>query len=237
MRNWLTYVAWFCFALIIGIEVSSLAFLPVDETNDLPTPGMGITTLALIDGLIFYAWTTIKIGAFIPEKILSPATKISNFIFFLIMFIASIAVLFVSLALLILMVSLVMAIPFGTIAYMAMYAGFPKGEAQATLAIIMSLKVAFAVIIVLGEKRLFQDYRQFLILLACSFLLNIIISFLHALVPGFLVSITDAVAAIVISIFAIIWFLVLLVGSLWGVIMLIMDFIGALSRSTDKLRT
>jgi hypothetical protein len=237
MRDWLNYVAWFCFALIIGIEVSALAFLPVAATADLPTPGLGITTLGLIDGLIFYSWTTIKLGGLVPEKILTPTTKISNFIFFLVMLIVSITVFFITIALLLLMISLLMAIPFGTVAYMAMYADFPKGAAQATLGMLLFLKMAFAVIIVFGEKRLFEDYRKFLILLGCSFLLNIALSFLHAFVPGFLVSITDAIGAIIISIFAIIWFLILFIGSIWGVITLIMDAVGSVSRGTDKLRT
>jgi hypothetical protein len=46
----------------------------------------------------------------------------------------------------------------------------------------------------------------------------LIIGFLHNFVPGFLVNITDPLAAIVVAILAVIWALFLLVGSLLSVI-------------------
>lgn len=237
MLRWLTFLAWFLLASIISIEVGTLAFLAFGNNQNLPTPGLGIATLALLDGILFYSWTTIKLGGLLPEKILTPTTKITNFIFFLLLLLASIAVLFIAIGLLMLMISLLLAVPFGTLVYLGVYRDFPVGAAQGTLATIMTLKLGFAALIVIGEKRLFEDYRKFLILLLCSFLGNIVVSFLHGLAPGFLVSITDAIAAIIVSIIAIIWLLFMFVGSIWGIITLIMDMIGLLSRAGDKLRT
>jgi hypothetical protein len=47
---------------------------------------------------------------------------------------------------------------------------------------------------------------------------NILIAFLHGLVPGILVSITDALGALVIAIIAIIWGLILAICGLISVI-------------------
>jgi len=46
----------------------------------------------------------------------------------------------------------------------------------------------------------------------------VVVTFLHGMVPGILVSITDDIAAIVLAIVAIIWAIVLLVGSIPAVV-------------------
>ena len=51
-----------------------------------------------------------------------------------------------------------------------------------------------------------------------SLVANIIVSFLHGLPPGFLVSITDSIAAIIIGIIAVIWGIVVLVGALTAIV-------------------
>ena len=57
-----------------------------------------------------------------------------------------------------------------------------------------------------------------MLLVLTSLLCNIIISFLHGLVPGFLVSITDGVGAIIVAILAIIWLLFLGIGAIIAII-------------------
>ncbi|MFT6791823.1 MAG: hypothetical protein ACJA04_001036 [Cellvibrionaceae bacterium] len=226
MRGYIGLVSWFLIALIVGIEVSSLAFVTTSNTENLKSPGLGIMSLAFIDGILLYSWTTIKAGSIIPEKILTPGTKVANFLFFLFLLSLSITTIFTAIALIMLMISLLLAIPFGTIVYMIAYADFPKGAAQTTLAILMSLKILFAVSLVVGEKRLFEDYRKFLLLLLCSFVANIIIGFVHGIVPGFLVSITDAVGAIIVIIIALFWIITMFFGSTINMITLIMDALG-----------
>jgi hypothetical protein len=51
-----------------------------------------------------------------------------------------------------------------------------------------------------------------------SLLANIVVSFLHGLMPMFLVSILDMVAAIVVGVLAAIWAIVKLFGSIPGVL-------------------
>ena len=51
-----------------------------------------------------------------------------------------------------------------------------------------------------------------------SLLANVIVSFLHGLVPSVLVSITDAIAAIIVAILALIWAIVLLVFSVVSIV-------------------
>jgi hypothetical protein len=241
IRRSITFISWALIAIIVGIELgSSLGLLSIlakavgaDGTK---SPGMGIMALAFIDGILLYSWSTIKAGSVIPEKVLTPATKIANFCFFLFMIITAIAIIFTAIALITLMVSLLLAIPFGTIIYLIKYGKFATGAAQSTLAVLMSLKILFAISLIIGEERLFYDYRKFLYVLVTSFVANIIIGFLHGMVPGFLVSITDAVGAIIVAAMALVWLIIMFLGSIINVITLVMDAIGLAFKASNKLR-
>ena len=249
IRRYITFISWALIAIIVSIEVGSslgLLSLVVDffkslggldgNVNSAESPGMGIMALAFIDGILLYSWSTIKAGSVIPEKILTPSMKIANIVFFFLMLMAAITTIFVAIALITVMVSLLLAIPFGTIVYMIKFASFPTGAAASTLAVLMSLKILFAISIVVGESRLFHDYRMFLLVLATSFVANIIIGFVHGIVPGFLVSITDAVGAIIVAIIALIWLIIMFLGSIINGVTLVMDAIGLASKAGNALR-
>ncbi|WPD22671.1 MAG: hypothetical protein SD837_21105 [Candidatus Electrothrix scaldis] len=234
MRRWITYLSWALIAIIVGIEVKSDNVIEwvakLKELEKAVVPGMGIKSMVLIDGILLYSWSVIKLGAFLSEKVLTPAVKICNFLFFLAMLIFSFVIIGRAVTQLMLMISLLLAVPFGTIVYMVKYAEFQTTTALAILGMLFALKLSFTASLVVGEKRLFEDYRTFLLLLLFSFIANFLINFLHAIAPGFLVSITDAVAAIVVAVIAIIWLLYMFLDSLWGVITLLLDAVGIASR-------
>jgi hypothetical protein len=113
-----------------------------------------------------------------------------------------------------------MAIPFGTIAYLAMWGNFHTTAAQAALSMLMTLKVVFAVCLVLAHQRFLQN-KGFVLIIITSFVSNLIIAFLYGLVPSILVSITDDIGAIIVCILAIIWSVVYLIGGIMSVIKVI----------------
>jgi hypothetical protein len=122
-----------------------------------------------------------------------------------------------ALALLLLMFGLFVATPFGTLAYLAVWGFFDRGGAALTLSIVMGLKVAFAVVLVLSQPRFVQN-KGLVLLIATSLLANVVVAFLHGLVPLVMVSITDALAAIVVGVLAAVWAVLMLVGSLISVV-------------------
>ena len=69
----------------------------------------------------------------------------------------------------------------------------------------------------LAQQR-FLKLKSLILLVATSFIATIVVSFLQGLVPGPLVSITDALAAIIVGILALIWAVVILIGSINAVI-------------------
>jgi hypothetical protein len=211
--------------LTVLVEVSSVGFLgpaaPVaGGYKDLESPGLGISYLALVDGILLFSIGLMALGLVIPARIQGRLQGIVNFIFFLLLLIGGIALIFIAIGLLVMMVTLLLAVPFGTIAYMAAFADFDVGSARVTLASLMTLKLAFAVCLVLANPR-FLEVKGLVLLVLLSLLANIIVSFLHALGPVFIVSILDAVAAIVVGIIGAIWALVSLIGSIPAIVKLI----------------
>ncbi|HKQ78860.1 MAG TPA: hypothetical protein VJ810_34495 [Blastocatellia bacterium] len=175
--------------------------------------GMGIPYLALLDGLLVFTIILMACSLLIPERVQGRIQGIATLIVSLIVIIAGIAKIFTAIGKLFLMIGLLLAPIFGTIAYLIIFAGFPRGEAAASLSLLMTLKLFFAGFLIFAHQRFLQNKGLVLIVLS-SLIATVIVGFLHGLVPGFLVSITDAVAAIVVAIIAIIWAIVFLVGSI-----------------------
>jgi hypothetical protein len=112
-----------------------------------------------------------------------------------------------------LMLSLLVAVPFGTIIYLAAWGHFARGAAASTLALVMILKIAFLILLVVAHQRFLQN-KGLLVLVGVSLGLTWLIGFVHAFLPIILVSIGDQLMALVICIVAAIWLLLLLIGAL-----------------------
>jgi len=194
-------------ALAVLAELGS-GFL-IEFLIDTDNPGLGIPYLAVLDGLVLFTILLIGAPLLITDRVHGRIQGIVTFVVALLTFLGSVVMIFTALGLLLMMVSLVMAIPFGTIIYMGAYADFAKGPAKVTLSLIMSLKLGFVVFLILA---------QLILIVLTSFLATIILSFLHGIVPGFLVSITDDIGAIIIAIIAAIWALVYVIGAIPAII-------------------
>jgi hypothetical protein len=222
MRKPFLVVSLIAIFLAVLVELGSMAILGPHTPPALgvsPT-GKAIPAMAFLDGLIFYATLLITIALLIPERVQAKIQGIITLVFSILLVLGCITVIFIDIALLILMVSLLMAVPFGTIAYMAVWANFDTGGARIALSLIMTLKIVFAACLVLAHQRFLQNKGLVLIIIT-SLISNLIIAFLHGFVPRFLVSIPDDLAAIVICIFAIIWAVVYLIGGIVSVIKVI----------------
>ncbi len=222
LRKPLFIISVILLTLVVLIELGSGFLIDAEGTQaakyaDVPSPGFGIPYLAILDGLVLFTVGIITAPLIIPARIVGRIQGVITFIFSLLMLIGSIAMIMIAIGLLVLMVSLVMAVPFGTFIYLAKFADFDTGAAAATLSLIMSLKLGFAGFLVFSHQRFLQNKGLILIVLT-SFIATIILSFLHGLVPGFLVSITDDIGAIVVAILAAIWALVYLIGSIPAII-------------------
>lgn len=180
-------------------------------------PGLAIRYMALLDGILLFTVGLMGLSLLISHRLHGRIQGIATLVFSLLLLLGIIALIIVALALLLLMVGLFLAVPFGTLAYLAVYGFFNRGGASALLATLMALKIGFAVCLILAQQR-FLENKGLVLMILTSLLANVIISLLHGIVPIILVSITDALAAIVVGVLAAIWALVLLISSIGAVI-------------------
>jgi hypothetical protein len=189
----------------------------MEKLNKGTPPGHAIPAMAVLDGLVLF--TVVLMGAplFIPERIFAKVQGVATLVVSLLALIGSITGIFLTFALLILMIALFTAFPFGTIVYLIIFGFFDRTGANVTLSLLMMLKLAFAACLILAHQRFIQNKGLVLIVLT-SLAANIIISFSHAIVPVPLVSITDGIAAIVVFVLVVLWAAFFLVGSIVAVV-------------------
>jgi hypothetical protein len=180
-------------------------------------PGKGIFSLVFIDGVLLYTSMLIGLSLIVPERIQGRVQGIVSLIFSLLLVLGGIFTLLAVFELLILMVTLLLAPIFGTLAYFAAYGTFNTAAARVTLGMVMTLKLLFALCLVLAHQRFLQN-KGLVVVIVISLVATFIVQFLQGLVPGFLVSITDSIAALIVLILAIIVGLLLLISSVFSVV-------------------
>ncbi|MGH2481481.1 MAG: hypothetical protein ACRDHW_17650, partial [Ktedonobacteraceae bacterium] len=169
--------------------------------------------LALLDSIVLFTLALMGVALLLPARLQGRIQGIATLIFSLLLIIFAFRQIFLALASLIFMIALFLSFPFGTIIYLIIYGSFNRSGADSVLSIIMLLKFGFTLSLLFAQQR-FLEGKGLVLLILTSLLGSIIVSFLLGLVPGVLVSITDAIAALVVGIIAVIWGIILLIGSL-----------------------
>ena len=202
--------------ITVFIVLVELGAILIMKAGDAP-PGRGIPYLALIDGILAYTILLVTLPIVVPDRVQGKVQGIVTLVGSIVLLIVAFLLTLLALTAMLLMVALFLAAPFGTIAYFAAFGDFETGRAAVLLSLLMLLKIAFVVFLIIAQQRFLQN-KGLVLLIATSLIATIIVSFLHGLVPGGLVSITDALGAIVVGILAIVWAIVLLIGSIPAVI-------------------
>lgn len=180
-------------------------------------PGRGIPYLVLVDGILLYTLGLMGVSLLVPERIHGRVQGIVTIIGSIVLIIAAIVMAIIAFVELLVMIALFMSPPFGTLAYLAVWGFFPTGDATMLNSLLMFLKIVVCVLLLLAHQRFLQN-KGLVLMLLTSLVCGVILSFLHGLVPIILVSITDNIAAIVFAIIAIIWGIILLIGSIPSVV-------------------
>lgn len=219
------------FGLVVGLETGSSFLLGLTSALDTASRlgadvppgasqrpgGLAISYLALIDVIMLGTASLMGIGILFSKRLHARAQGIITLVGAIILILVAIVLLFVAIAQLILMVVLLLAVPFGTIVYLIRWGDFPRGDAAVLLSLIMFLKLVGVGCLIAAQQRFLQN-KGLVALIITSLLGNVVAVFLHGLVPGILVSITDDIAAIVFAIVAIIWAVILLIGSIPAIV-------------------
>jgi hypothetical protein len=176
-------------------------------------PGRGISYLALVDVILLYTVLLFTISLVLSKRFQGKVQGVVTLIFSILLILAALVLLIIAFIELMLMITLFLAFPFGTIFYLIVWGFFPVGESAALLSLLMFLKLVFGVLLLLAHQRFLQN-KGLVLMVLTSLLCNLILAFLHHFVPVILVSIADDIGAIVFAIVAIIWGIVLLIGSI-----------------------
>jgi hypothetical protein len=182
-----------------------------------PRPGYGITWLICIDSMLLYGLSLITASLILPRELIGRLQGVIGIVLALIALVAFGLMVLFALQLLVMMISLLLAPPFGTAAYIALFASFDRSMAAKTLGLLILLKLAMGCFLILAHPR-FLENKSLVTLIGLSIGCTLLVSFLHAWPPGFLVSITDALAAVCIAAVGFVWAIVLLVGSCFATV-------------------
>jgi hypothetical protein len=180
--------------------------------------GFGIPYLALIDAILIFTLALMALGTLINKALHAKIQGCLTAVFALLLILIALPALFIALSKLILMVSMFLAFPFGTLAYLIIYGSFPSAAGNAMLSLLFILKVVFSVVLLLAHQR-FVENKGLVLYLIVSFVAGIVISLLYGIVPGILVSITDAIAGIVVAVIAIILAVILILGAIVSIVL------------------
>jgi hypothetical protein len=220
IRKPLVVAAALAIVIALAVELGSRLWIAqaIGVPADTPRPGLGVQSLAAVDALLTMSLVIIATSAVgLSPQVLARASGCVTTIISLLTLLASLVAVFAALGLLLLMVGLLLAWPFGTAVYMAVFGHFNRSGAAVTLGIVMLLKLVSAALAFLGNPHILKS-KSLILLFLTSLLLTFVLAYLHGLPPGFLVSITDAIGAIVAYILAIIWAIAYLIGGVIGLL-------------------
>jgi hypothetical protein len=183
--------------------------------------GLAISYMALIDVLLLFTTAMIALSLVVPEHLHAKLQGVVTLIFSFLLAIGALILTIIAFVLLIVMVTLFFAPPWGTLAYLGVWGFFNTSAATVVLGLLMFLKLGYSACMALAQQRFLQN-RGLILLVLTSLVANLVIGFLHGLVPFVMVSITDALAAIVLGIVAIIWAIVFLIGAIIAIVQAIL---------------
>lgn len=198
-----------------GLSADDLATLNADSFNPdaADPPGLGISYLALTNGLLLIIVGLMALPLLIGNRVGALVNGIVSLIGGLAAVIAGIAMLLIAITALLLMVTLFLAAPFGTLAYLAIFGFFDLSASAMALGFIMLLQIAAIVFLVVAQPK-FLGNKRLVFFLLLAVVLTFITMLLHSIVPIILVSITDAIAAVIIAVVGVIWGLMMFIGAL-----------------------
>jgi hypothetical protein len=189
--------------------------------NSNKPPGLSIPDLALLDGLILYivlligaGWIAAQTGL---QGIQGRVQGIVTLIVSILVLLADVALFFRAFVQLMIMLGLFFSVPFGTLAYLAIWGFFNRGGAAAILSASMLFKLVSILLLFIAQQR-FLRITSLMLIIATSLLGNFIISLLHGIVPIILVSITDAIGAVIVTILIAIWAIFFLIGAIISIV-------------------
>jgi hypothetical protein len=180
-------------------------------------PGSGIRHLALFDGLLVFTLALLLTSLVLSHRAYGRAQGVVTLVVTLLWILGGLVLAVIAFVKLMVMIGLFVSAPFGTLAYLAIWGFFPENEAALLLGLLLLLKLATVGFLVAAQPR-FLKVKGLMALIAVSVVLQLVLGFIHGFLPGPVVSIGDQFWALVTTIVAIIWALVMLIASIPAIV-------------------
>jgi hypothetical protein len=189
--------------LTVLLETGSVLLLGSTQAVSVPgmqqqADGWGVPSIVLVDALLM-----------LTQGLVTLVVSV-------LVLLGALTLVFTGLQALGVMLSLLLAPPFGTVAYLAVWGHFDRPAASQVLAMLLLLKLGCGACLLLAHPR-FLLLKGLVLLWCTSVVAGLLVGFLHGMVPGPLVSITDLVGAIVVAVVGLLWALHAAVVSLRSV--------------------
>ncbi len=247
VRRPLFFLACFALLLVVLVETGSALALGGDPAGPVGTltagipdvdpdmiegvdaqtpPGNGIGYLALVDGYLLFSVVMLGVSFLVSQRAYGRVQGIITLIVSFLWLVLSLAMALVAFVLLMVMVGLLVATPFGTIAYLAVWGFFPVSQSSAVLGLLLFLKLVFLGLLVFAQPK-FLKAVALMTHVAVSFGLQLVLGIVHGWLPGILVSIGDQLLAVVFAIVA-------LVGAVWAFVWSIPGVLNAIRVSFSR---
>src|SRR6476660_8574774 len=162
----------FWLLLAILVEFSSVALVgsvgSAAGVSDQPPPGIGFFGIALVDPVLAHALALLTIDLLaIARSFAARLQGIVTLVLSLLGLLGTLVFAFATFTMIMLMITLLLAAPFGTLAYFAVWGHFPTGPARISVALVMSLKLIGIGLIAASHLTLLKN-KLFLVLAGCS---------------------------------------------------------------------
>ena len=193
------------------------------RTDPGDVPGYAIPALTLLDYLLVFTLALMTLPLVVNMRVMGVCQGPATIVVAILVLIFSFITLLTAIVKLIIMITMLLALPFGTILYMILFADFDTSKSAIIITTAFYLKCACGICLILAHEQFLKN-TGFWILLATTIVAGIITSVLHNFPPTFIVSITDAIAAIVSAVLSLVWCVVLLIG---GIIAVVKTILGA----------
>lgn len=198
----------------LGIDADALA----GASSGVPQPpGVGIGALALLDGLLLFSLLMLGLSLLMPLRVYGRLQGVATLVVSLLWVLMCLMAALAALSALMLMIGLFVAVPFGTLAYLAIWGSFPTGQAATVLGLLLFLKLCLGAFLILAQPR-FLLVKGLMVLMALSFVVQLFLGFIQGFLPGPVVAIGDTLWAVVTAVVSLVWALVMLIFSIPAII-------------------
>ncbi|HEY1656500.1 MAG TPA: hypothetical protein VGF86_15465 [Candidatus Tumulicola sp.] len=202
-------------AIAVLLEMAS-NWLPQEVNAAVGASQLGISALWLLDISLFWTLFVGALAIIVRRDILGRLQGVATLVLSIVIILVGLKILLTDFILLLIMLALLASF-FGWLVYFPLFAHFDTAQAVQVLGLLTLFKLVALALLIVAQQR-FLRQTPLLVLIGLSLLCDLLLSFLHALPPGVLVSVTDALGAIVICIVAIVYALIQAIASIVAII-------------------